>query len=103
MAYTADEIKWVYDRTDGRCFYCGEHLMLDCYGSVADRGAWDIDDFIPTLHKGERRRENWVPACIFCESVKGKLLPWEYDSRRFLTGDENPDNYIKKNDAASPA
>jgi hypothetical protein len=96
MAYTDDEIKWVYKRTAGHCFYCGEHLTLGCYGLVADRGAWDIDDFIPTLNKGERRRENWVPACLFCDCIKRNLFPWEYDSRRFLPGDENPDNYIKK-------
>ncbi len=56
------------------------------------------------LNNGERCRENWVPACIACDTVKGECFPWEYDSRRFLQGDENPDNYIiKKKDPTSPA
>ena len=96
MSYTDDEIKWVYGRTDGCCFYCGTHLTLGCYGLIAERGAWEVNYFIPKLNNEERRRENWVPACITCDTVKRECFPWEYDARRFLPGDENPDNYIIK-------
>ncbi len=95
MLYTNDEIKWVFDRTDGCCFYCGSYLILGCHGTVAERGAWDVNYFIPTLDKGERRRNNWVPACIVCDTVKGELFPWEFDARRFRDRDENPDHYKK--------
>ena len=73
MIYTDDEIKWVFDRTDGRCFYCGTNLVLGCHGMVAERGAWDINYFLPTLDKGEHRRDNWVPACIACDTVKERF------------------------------
>ncbi len=104
MAYTDEEIKWVYDRANSRCFYCGTHLVFENYSLLDERGAWEVNYFIPKLNNGERCRENWVPACIACDTVKGECFPWEYDSRRFLQGDENPDNYIiKKKDATSPA
>jgi 5-methylcytosine-specific restriction endonuclease McrA len=101
MAYTDEEIKWIYDRTDGRCIYCGTRLVFDNYSLLAAQGAWDVNYFIPKLNNGERSRENWVPACITCDTVKGECFPWEYDARRFLQGDENPDNYIEKKDATS--
>jgi 5-methylcytosine-specific restriction endonuclease McrA len=96
MAYTKDEVKWVFDRTGGRCFYCGMTLVFENYGLLPERSAWEVNYFIPKLDNGERRRENWVPACISCDTVKGECFPWEFDSRRFLPEDENPDNYIKK-------
>lgn len=91
--YTDDEIKWVFERTEGRCYYCGTHLELSNRGLIAVGGSWDINYFIPTLDKGERRRENWVPACITCDTVKSECFPWEFDARRFRPDDENPDNY----------
>ena len=95
MAYTDDELLWVYNRTDGRCIYCGTHLIFENYSLLAERGAWDINYFIPKLNNGARCRENWVPACIACDTIKGECFPWEIRfPTGFLQGDENPENYI---------
>jgi len=96
MAYTDDAIKWVHNRTGGRCFYCGKPLTLPHHDLIAEWGAWVINCFIPQSKNGADCRENWVPACFLCNTVKGACLPWEFDSRRFRQGDENPDNYLLK-------
>jgi 5-methylcytosine-specific restriction endonuclease McrA len=94
MAYTKEDIKWVYDRTEGYCFYCGIRLSFKNYGSVGKRGAWEIDHFIPIASNGAHQPYNWVPACVSCNTEKSDLLPWEYDPERFTQGDRDPDDYI---------
>jgi len=94
MAYTIDDIKWVYDRTEGHCFYCGIQLSLKNYGVVGKRGAWEIDHFIPIRSNGAHQPYNWVAACVSCNTEKADLLPWKYNPNRFRQGDRDPDNYI---------
>jgi 5-methylcytosine-specific restriction endonuclease McrA len=94
MAYTEEEVNLVYDRTGGRCFYCGKQLSFKNYGAVDEKGAWEIDHFIPRASYGAHQPHNWVPACVPCNTEKGDLLPWEYDPDRFVQGDRNPDNYL---------
>ncbi len=102
MIYTNDEIRWVHGRTDGCCFYCGRLLALPHYDMIAEWGAWEINCFIPELENRGRGRENWVPACLPCDTLKGERFPWEYDACRFRKGDENPDNYIMKKAGVPP-
>jgi 5-methylcytosine-specific restriction endonuclease McrA len=94
MAYTDDDIEWVYYRTDAYCFYCDIKLSLKNCGKVGERGAWEIDHFIPLRSNGAHQPYNWVPVCIDCNTRKSDLLPWEFDPGRFRQGDRDPDNYI---------
>lgn len=94
MAYTDDDLTWVYDRTGGKCFYCGKSISFKNYGEVGEKGAWEVDHFIPLASNGADQPYNWVPACINCNTEKSDLLPWEYDPERFLKGDRDPDHYI---------
>ena len=83
----------VYDLTAGRCFYCEKRLSFHNYGRVGERGAWEIDHFIPFARRGRDGIENFVPACIGCNTEKGNLMPWQYDER-FEVGDRDPGNYL---------
>ena len=94
MSYYNDEVNWVYDRTDGYCFYCDIKISFKNYGRVGGRGAWEVDHFIPIVSRGAHQPYNWVPACISCNTEKGNLLPWEFDPVVFFSGDRDPDNYI---------
>ncbi len=76
----------------GHCFYCGMKITMKNYRLTALPGAWIINNFMPT-QGGIEHRQNWVPACLPCDTMKGKCLPWEYDPARFSAGDKNPDNY----------
>ena len=94
MAHTNGDVNWVYDRAEGHCFYCGIQLSFKNYGDVGQKGAWEIDHFIPIASNGADQLYNWVPACVNCNTEKADLLPWEYDPDRFRRGDREPDNYI---------
>jgi len=94
VAYSDDDINWIYDRADGRCFYCGMRLSFHKYGKVGERGAWEADHFYPVVSGGAHQPYNWVPACIDCNTRKSDHFPWEFDPERFAHGDRNPDNYL---------
>lgn len=94
MAYSDDDLNWVYDRTGGRCFYCRISLSFANYGAVGKRGAWEVDHFVPVVSNGAHQPYNWVPACVDCNTRKSDLLPWEFDPSRFKRGGRNPDNYL---------
>jgi 5-methylcytosine-specific restriction endonuclease McrA len=94
MPYTNGEVNLVYDRTGGRCFYCGIQLSFRNYGAIGKKGAWEVDHFIPIASNGAHQLYNWVPACVSCNTEKGDLLPWEYDPDRFRKGDRDPYNYL---------
>lgn len=93
MSYTDEDRNWVYDRTGGHCFYCGIQLSFSNYGLVGERGAWEIEHFIPIASNGAHQPYNWVPACVGCNTAKADLLPWEFDPR-FRQGDRDPSHYI---------
>lgn len=94
MAYNDNDINWVYDRTGGRCLYCDIKLSFKNYGVVGEKGAWEVDHFIPRASNGAHQPYNWVPACINCNTEKSDLFPWEYQPLRFTKGDRDPENYV---------
>ena len=89
-----DDVEWVYARTDGRCFYCDEELVLDNRGKVGRRGAWELDHFIPFSRGGSDKLYNLVPACVDYNTRKSDLMPWEFDPDTFGKGDRDPDDYL---------
>ena len=94
MAYVNEVINEVYDLTEGHCFYWGIQLSFRNYGKVGEKGAWEIDHFIPIASNGTHQPHNWVPACVNCNTEKSDLLPWQYDPDRFGCGDRDPSNYL---------
>ena len=53
MAYSDNELEWMYDRNKGYCFCCGTRLALKNYEAVGKRGAWEeVDHFIPRASRG---------------------------------------------------
>lgn len=94
MAYSNDELNWVYDRTNGGCFYCGKALSFTNYGKVGKRGAWEVDHFISRRSGGAHKLYNWVAACVACNTGKSDAFPWEFDPDRFRRGDRRPDTYL---------
>lgn len=64
MPHDDDTLNDVYDLTEGRCFYCDKALSFQNYGKVGEKGAWEVDHFIPFVSRGADQLYNWVPACI---------------------------------------
>ena len=94
MAYSDEDLNWIYDRTDGACFYCDKRLSCVNYGLVGARGAWEVDHFIPIARNGPHQPSNWVAACVPCNTEKRDFLPWEFDPQRFSLTNSDPDGYL---------
>lgn len=68
--------KAAFDKTDGRCWYCGIGLTR---GKVPDyKTLFTVDHQIPTVKDGANYESNTVAACFSCNSTKGKKTVEEY-------------------------
>jgi hypothetical protein len=71
----------VFDKTGGRCVYCGTALFLDGYGlshlSSIFPGVWEIDPWTQSSSLSQEdladRMEFLFPACLRCTHEKGDL------------------------------
>jgi len=63
--------KLLFQKTDGRCHYCGKELKR-----------WTIDHLEPVSMGGIHDLYNLVPACRSCNSQKGDMNEVEFISHR---------------------
>lgn len=56
--------KWLWDKTDGHCAYCGVAFL-----SPQDM---TVDHLHPRSRGGDNSRENRFPCCASCNRTKGK-------------------------------
>ena len=80
--YSKELLSYVYDKTDGYCFYCGKKLAWTNYGRFGRRGAWEVDHGLPTSRDGTDHLNNLHAACIDCNREKGDMTATEY--RRYI-------------------
>lgn len=62
----------VFDKTYGKCFYCGCDLI----------GNWHVDHFKPFSVGGTDFIDNLVPSCRKCNILKSANLPSDKDRLR---------------------
>jgi hypothetical protein len=60
----------VFERTGGKCFYCGQVLTLD--------GKWHIEHQMPRALMGPDELPNLVAACVPCNLAKGDRTALEF-------------------------
>lgn len=70
MAYTDDELNYIYDKNDGYCHICGKKLAFSNYGQFGERAAWEVDHSNPKSRGGSDYLRNLLPACITCNRSK---------------------------------
>ncbi|MGI0008160.1 MAG: HNH endonuclease [Nitrosopumilaceae archaeon] len=70
MPFTMEEVNYVYDKTDGYCYYCGKKLSFVNYGKLGNHGSWEIDHSKPVSKGGSDYLRNLVPACTTCNRDK---------------------------------
>ncbi len=85
----------VFNRTQGRCFYCRRELVFHAYRAFTERGAWVIDRFIPISKGGSDSPRNWTACCLACSHRKDDQLPWEFDPERFRPEVWDLDSYLE--------
>ena len=73
MAYSSEQLNWIYDRTDGRCHICRKRLAFSNYGRLGSRVAWEVEHSNPRAKGGSDRLNNLFPACIPCNRAKGTM------------------------------
>jgi 5-methylcytosine-specific restriction endonuclease McrA len=59
--------RFVWDKTGGKCWYCGKQTHP--YGQ--DRNAFCVDHVVPRILGGGNDVDNMVPACGYCNTIKG--------------------------------
>ncbi|HPD13633.1 MAG TPA: HNH endonuclease [Planctomycetota bacterium] len=71
MAWTDEQLRRIYDRTQGKCHICGKKLALKNYGVHGSRGCWSVEHSHARALGGSDHGNNLYPACISCNSSKG--------------------------------
>lgn len=75
--FTNKEIKLVFNKTGGVCYYCGvdfpsDTVFLDDGGKIiSSKRNWHIDHVTPVSKGGTYDLENLVPSCSTCNFKKG--------------------------------
>jgi len=70
MAYAADQLNKIFDRTSGYCHICHKKLALKNYGLFGARASWEVEHSTPQAKGGTDRLNNLYPACISCNRAK---------------------------------
>ncbi|HEX76873.1 MAG TPA: HNH endonuclease [Dehalococcoidia bacterium] len=78
MPYSGGELRFIFDKTGGHCYYCRKRLAWSNYGVVGARGAWEVDHSKPRSRGGTEYLRNLVPSCVPCNRSKGSLGSREY-------------------------
>lgn len=99
MNHNQEQLIEVFNRTRGRCLYCGRELSFHAHRMFSERGAWVVDRFIPVSKGGADGHENWAACCLACSHRKGEQLPWEFDAGRFRPDVWEVEGYLESGDA----
>jgi 5-methylcytosine-specific restriction endonuclease McrA len=73
MAFDADRLKRIYNRTCGYCHLCHKKLALTNYGRSGAKGGWHVEHSRARANGGSDHGNNLYPACISCNIEKGTV------------------------------
>jgi len=84
----------VHAKTEGRCFYCGAHVLCGDERPLRDwllvrGGNWMIPDHAdPRKRGGADGIENRLPSCSGCNAAKGALTVAEFRTLQALKAED---------------
>jgi 5-methylcytosine-specific restriction endonuclease McrA len=91
IAHSPPALAVIFNKTNGKCVYCGASLQLANYGACSQKnpplGAWEVDHWIPrswfTPENAGDFDENYEPVCCSCNDDKlNRLDGAEYLNER---------------------
>ncbi|KXB05573.1 hypothetical protein AKJ50_00570 [candidate division MSBL1 archaeon SCGC-AAA382A13] len=73
MSFSRRKLPKIFNKTNGRCRYCGKPLVFRNYGQKRSLigGRWEVDHSKPKAKGGTDHLNNLYPACISCNRSKG--------------------------------
>ncbi|MDH5648587.1 MAG: HNH endonuclease [Gammaproteobacteria bacterium] len=71
MKYTKEQLRKIYNRTDGGCHICHKKLSFCNYGKISGRAPWEIEHSSPRSRGGTDHLNNLYAACPSCNRSKG--------------------------------
>jgi len=78
MPFDLETIELVFEKSNGKCHYCGKQLSWQNHGRRDARGGWEIDHLKPRSRGGSDHLNNLVAACWTCNLDKS-----DFSSRTF--------------------
>lgn len=71
--WTDKVLREIYERTNGRCHFCGDKVVFEKYGlkNIDDvNGVWESDHIIQKGKGGTKNHKNCLPACWKCNRLR---------------------------------
>lgn len=72
--FSDEMIQGIWDKASGHCWYCGKALVFESRLWAVNEDSFTVDHIIP----GIAEENNLVPACMNCNSAKGKKTLAEF-------------------------
>jgi len=93
MQYSEEDLKRIYNKTNGNCTFCEIKLSYTNYGSknICAKGAWEVDHGNPESKGGADDFRNFQPACSLCNREKSDKITTEF--RREVSRYSSPQNF----------
>lgn len=85
MAFTTEQRRRAFDRTDGQCHLCGKRVAWKNYGANGARGAWHMEHSVARANGGTDHGNNLYAGCIACNLSKGTKATRSVRARHGLT------------------
>lgn len=71
MAFCAEKLSLISDRTDGCCHLSGKRPRFGNYGGIGARGAWEVEHSVARANGATDHGSNLFAACIGRNRQKG--------------------------------
>ena len=82
--FTTEELRVIYDKTNGQCIVCGKKLSFVNYGKLSGRAPWEVDHSNPVSKGGTDYLRNLNPICPSCNRSKGAKRRRAYREKGML-------------------
>ena len=79
--FSEEKLNKIFDKTDGRCRFCGKQLSWSNYGQRGRRGAWAVDHSIPPANGGSDHLNNLYATCYACNEEKSNTRGSSYKAK----------------------
>lgn len=83
MKLSKNQLRAIYAKTHGYCYYDGKKLAFTNYGKFGEKGAWEADHSVAKSKGGSNYMRNLVPACTDCNKDKSNDTRGSAYKRKF--------------------